>query len=220
MRDIICCLLSLVFFLPLFGNPFGGIEVEQQPPLSVETEEYAPIREKTHFRAFRWGDIRATVLQKEEATFFTNVLQQEGLLITLFRQEGRKWFSFLRQEIFIGYVFENNKLVLGYYLVPLTRFQEATNTYERIKNAFFQQYSDKASYSIGLINPPYGDLEGVLAFVRWKTTNTIIELTLERDKILLDPKTQQPATIPFVIVMSYTDVKQQDRLLRAPEEHP
>lgn len=220
MKHFVIVLLSLFFSCLLFSNPFPGMEIENETSLYVETKEYAPFREKNHFRSFRWGENRATILQKEEAKFFTNVLQEERFLITLFRQEGKKWLSFLRQEIFIGYVFENNKLLLGYYLVPLTSLADATNTYEKMKNYFFRQYTDKASYSLGLINPPYGDLEGVLAFVRWKTTNTVIELTLEREKVILDPATRKEMTIPFVIVMSYTDIKQEERLLKATENHP
>ncbi|MFN4216555.1 MAG: hypothetical protein ACK4HQ_04040 [Brevinematales bacterium] len=218
-----CFALSIAgFFVAclLFANPFPGMEIENETPIYVETREFAPFLEKNHFRDFRWGDNRATVLQKEKAFFFTNVLQQDKFLITLFREEGKKWLSFLRQEIFIGYVFENNRLLLGYYLVPCYAFIEATNTYENIKKHFFRKYTDKASYSLGLINPPHGDLEGVLAFVRWRTTNTVIDLTLEREKVILDPKTKREVTIPFVIVMSYTDITQEERLWKATESHP
>ncbi len=188
------------------------------PPF-VETKEYAKFKEKDNFRGFMWGDDRPTVLQKEKATFFTNVLQ-EKLTLTFFYEEGKKWLPFLRQEITIGYVFENNRLILGYYLVPLQTFDEATNTYERVKTAFIRQYSDIGSYTLGYINPPDGDLDGVLAFYRWRTSNTQIELTLERGKILLDRKTHTEKTIPFVMVMSYTDAAQDQRMLKATEEHP
>lgn len=211
-----------VFFFPilLFSNPFPGMEVEEDFSLFVETDKDAPIQENTHFRYFRWGESRPTVLQREDAIFFTNVLQSNELVITLFRQDGKKWFSFLRQEVFIGYVFQENKLILGYYLIPFFTFREATNIYERVKGHFFRQYSDRASYSLGFINPPYGGLEGVLAFVRWKTTNTFIELTLERDKVILDITTRKEITVPFVLVMSYTDIKQQDKRLKAGNNHP
>lgn len=211
-----------LFFLVwgrLFSSPFPGMEVDQDTPMYVETKEYAPIKEKTHFREVKWGEERASIIQKETATFFTNVVQ-DSFLIMLFRESGKKWLSFLQQEIFIGYVFEKNKLLLGYYLIPFQRFEDATNTYEKVKKHFVQQYSPIGSYSLGLIHPPHGDLEGVLAFYRWRTSNTVIELTLERDKIVLFPQTRQSASVPFVIVMSYTDVKQEERSQRALDDHP
>ncbi|URA10023.1 hypothetical protein [Thermospira aquatica] len=210
---------GLVFVSMLFSNPFPGIEIDDNMPPFVETKEYAYFKEKDNFRGFLWGEERPTVLQKEKAIFFTNV-SQDKLILTLFYQEGRKWLPFLRQEITIGYVFENNRLILGYYLVPLQSFDEATNVYERMKVSFVRQYSDRASYSLGYINPPEGDLEGVLAFYRWRTSNTHIELTLERQKILLDRKTRVEKTIPFVIVMSYTDASQDERTFKATDDHP
>jgi len=219
MRRFILVLL-LWFPVLLFSNPFPGMEIEEDNTPYQETQENAPIQERSHFRAFRWGDDRPSVLQREKATFFTNVLQEKGLVITLFTEKGKKWLPFLTRDIFIGYVFDNNRLILGYYLVPLNHFDEATNLYERMKSFFIRQYTDKASYSLTFINPPLGDLDGVLAFIRWKTTNTSIEMTLERDKMILDPRSRKEVSIPFVIVMSYTDISQEQRLFKATADHP
>jgi len=212
--------LWLVMFLGvLWANPFPGMEVETEEPLSVETEEYARFQEKTHFRGFRWGDDRPSVLQKEDARFVTNIVQ-DRFLLTFYVDSAQKWISFLRGDVFISYVFENNKLILGYYVLPLETLAVATNTYERIKKHLVGLYSSVGSYSLGFINLPDGDLDNVLAFYRWKTSNTLIELTLEAKKYMFDPRSVRERFFPFVLVLSYTDARQQERVMGNVLEHP